>query len=471
MPLPHRPRQSAYRPPVGADATLVWPARPSAQAARTLAMLQQLDQSQWWPAEALQVEQLRQAEALLGFARRQVPFYRERLDRAGFVLGRALTPEIWARIPLLTRAALQEAGPKLYASEMPEGHGETFELTTSGSTGRPIKARSSAVVQVVWDVLTLREHLWHDRDFAAKLAAIRSVPNGRADYPAGARSPHWSRSIKEIFGDGPAVGLHIGTKIEDQAEWLQREQPDYLLTYPSALRELLVFCRERRLRLPGLRQVRTVSELLDPETRRLCREVWNLEIADVYSTQESGYLAFQCPEAGSYHVQSEAVILEVLDDNGAPCAPGQVGQVVVTSLHNFAMPMLRYAVGDLAEVGEACPCGRGLPVLKRVLGRTRDVLVYPDGRKAWALLGTSQYTRIPGIRQFQVVQHAVDDIEIKVVADRILTPAEEADLCRWMQERCGHTFPTRVTYHDRIPRSAGGKFHDFRCDIPDAARV
>ena len=99
------------------------------------------------------------------------------------------------------------------------------------------------------------------------------------------------------------------------------------------------------------------------------------------------------------------------------------------------------------------------------------MLVYPDGRKAWALLGTSQYTRIPGIRQFQVVQHAVDDIEIKVVADRILTPAEEADLCRWMQERCGHTFPTRVTYHDRIPRSAGGKFHDFRCDIPDAARV
>src|SRR3546814_13116510 len=84
------------------------------------------------------------------------------------------------------------------------------------------------------------------------------------------------------------------------------------------------------------------------------------------------YLALQCPEHEHYHVQSEAVLLEVLDEEDRPCRPGEVGRVVVTPLTNFAMPMIRYAVGGLAAVGAPCPCGRGLPVLTRILGRARD---------------------------------------------------------------------------------------------------
>lgn len=462
-------RHTAQRPLHGSDATNIWPAWSGPEATDKRAMLERLDRSQWWSPEEHLSHQLRLATALLAHAYRHLPFYRERLTQAGLVQDQALTPEIWSRIPVLTRAELQAAGASLYAPALPQGHGKTYELSTSGSTGRPVKVRTSAIVQIVWDVLTLREHLWHRRDFSSKLAAIRSFQNGTADYPDGAQSAYWNSSIKEIFGEGPAVGLHIGTKIDDQAQWLQRHQPNYLLTYPSALQALLVFCRERELRIPSLRQVRTLSELLTPEVRQLCHEVWGLEIADLYSTQECGYLAVQCPEEGAYHIQSEAVILEVLDDQGTPCLPGQTGNVVVTPLHNYAMPMLRYAVGDLAEVGEACPCGRGLPVLRRILGRTRDMLVYPDGRKAWALLGSSSYTSIPEIRQFQIVQHAVDDLEIKIVSDRVLTQDEEAKLRRWMQDRCGHDFPIRITYHDKIPRSAGGKFHDFLCNIPEAA--
>lgn len=186
----------------------------------------------------------------------------------------------------------------------------------------------------------------------------------------------------------------------------------------------------------------------------------------MYSTQENGYLALQCPVHEHYHVQSEAVLLEVLNEAGEPCRPGEVGQVVVTPLLNFAMPMIRYAVGDLAEVGPPCDCGRGLPVLKRILGRVRDMLVYPDGRKGWPLLGDMYYTQIPDIRQFQVVQHAVDDIEIRVVTDQPLTPAEESQLGEWLHSRCGHAFPTRVTYHAEIPRGPSGKFHDFRNEMP-----
>src|SRR3546814_12850457 len=92
----------------------------------------------------------------------------------------------------------------------------------------------------------------------------------------------------------------------------------------------------------------------------------------LYSTHEFGYLAFQCPQHDHYHVQAEAALVEVLNEAGKPCRPGEIGQVVTTPLLNFAMPMISYAVGDLAEVGPPCPGGRGLQVRKRILGRKSE---------------------------------------------------------------------------------------------------
>ncbi len=457
-----------FRSLPSAHDSVAWPALPGPGPALTAALLQQLEESQWLAPEELQARQLRQAGALLDHAYRHLPFYRDRLALAGHLPGKAPTPEVWANIPVLRRAELQQAGAALYSPVLPERHGETYEVSTSGSTGRPVKARGSVMSQLFFDVISLREHLWHRRDFSGTMAAIRSFPDGVAAYPEGARSRVWGRALKGLFDTGPSVMLSIVSRVEEQLDWLQRQQPDYLLIYPSALRDLLLLCREQGVTFAKLREVRTLSEALPAETRELCREVWGLKIADMYSSQEAGYLALQCPDHEHYHVQSEAVLLEVIDGAGRPCAPGETGEVVVTPLTNFAMPMIRYAVGDMAEVGEACPCGRGLPVLKRILGRNRDMLVYPDGRKAWALMAEFNYTQLPEIRQFQLVQHAVDDLEMKIVATRRLTGIEEAKVIEWIRTRCQHDFPIRVTYHEEIPRGPGGKFRDFRCDIPDS---
>src|SRR6185295_14515719 len=99
---------------------------------------------------------------------------------------------------------------------------------------------------------------------------------------------------------------------------------------------------------------------------------WGVGVVDVYSSEECGQIALQCPEHEQYHVQSESVLVEVLDDEGRPCAPGTIGRVVLTTLQNFAMPLIRYDIGDFAEPGPACPCGRALPVLTRIVGRVRN---------------------------------------------------------------------------------------------------
>jgi len=461
------PLPPLYRPLPSAHSTIAWPALPGPPAALMAALLQQFDHSQWWSPEQLRSQQLRQAGALLDHAYRCLPFYRDRLGEAGFLPGKPLTPEVWSRVPVLTRAALQEAGEGLYSPALPDNHGKIYEISSSGSTGRPVKAHSSQVAQLMWDALTVREHLWHGRDFSRSLAAIRSYPSGAADYPQGGRSPLWGRSLKAIFPTGPSVTLTIASRTDEQAEWLQRVRPDYLLTYPSALRELLLHCRAKGITLPGLRQVRTLSEHLPPETRDLCREVLGVKLVDMYSTQENGYLAFQCPEHDHYHIQSEVNWVEVLNAAGAPCRPGETGEVVVTSLTNFAMPMIRYAVGDLAEVGPPCPCGRGLPVLSQIHGRVRNMAVFPDGRKARLPIGDIWLVEIPEIQQIQIVQRSLEVMEVKLVTSRPLTAVEEQKVIDWLAHRSGHLFSILVTYHQEIARGPSGKFEDFRCEIPE----
>jgi phenylacetate-CoA ligase len=255
-----------------------------------------------------------------------------------------------------------------------------------------------------------------------------------------------------------------------QAEFLVREDPDYLLGSPSNLLVLCDHFAARSLQLPRLRQIRSYNEMLTEEVREACRRVFGVEIIDMYSISEAGYLALQCPQCRHYHVQSEGVLLEILDETGQPCGPGQSGRVVITPLHNFATVLLRYEVGDYAEVGEPCPCGRGLPVIRRILGRFRNMAVLPDGRPAWPYFGQFEMRAIaPSLRQFQIVQRSLEEMEFRYVGAKPFTREEQAGVAALMVKHIGHPFRVTFTKVDKIERSASGKFEDFICQVPRPA--
>jgi phenylacetate-CoA ligase len=253
--------------------------------------------------------------------------------------------------------------------------------------------------------------------------------------------------------------------VADQADWLSRCNPAYLLTHPSNALALADACERRGIALPGLREVRTLGEVCEPAVRDACRRSWGVPVTDIYTTQEAGYLALQCPGQEHYHVQSETARVEILDGEGRPCRPGEVGRVVVTPLHSFAMPLLRYEVGDFAEVGEPCPCGRGLAVIRRILGRSRNLLQLPDGRRMWPSLGLARMRGIAPVRQIQVVQRTPDRLEARLAADRALTKAEEEALGRFLCASVGHDFEIVLRYFDEIPRGASGKYEDFLSEL------
>ena len=142
----------------------------------------------------------------------------------------------------------------------------------------------------------------------------------------------------------------------------------------------------------------------------------------MYSTQEVGYITLQCPKSEHHHVQAEGVFIEILDDNGSPCRPGEMGKVIATPLHNLAMPLIRYDVGDYAEFGEPCPCGRGLPVLRRIMGRSRNLLRLPSGERIFPYFHDGLFREIAPVRQFQVVQIHPQRFDVRLVTERPLTP-------------------------------------------------
>jgi phenylacetate-CoA ligase len=438
----------------------LWPALPVYSACASLALLQQLETSERASTDRFAKEQRRQLDVLLRHAWDSVPYYRQawagRYDPAV-----PMSRERFLALPLLGRSVLRERYETLKTRALPREHGQPVETRTSGSTGAPVRIMATDVTRLFWEAITLRDHLWHRRNLLGKLAVIRrGVTPGTA--------PSWGKATAGVVQTGEASMLDVDMDVGRQLDWLERQAPAYLLTYPSLAAQLARESLARGRRLDGLLEVRTLGESMSDEVREWCRVVWGAPVVDTYSAEEVGYIALQCPDHEHYHVMAESVLVEVLDERGAACTPGQTGRVVITDLHNFATPLVRYDIGDYAEVGESCACGRTLPVLRRILGRVRNVLIAADGRRYWPAFGSRALSEIAAIRQHQLVQKSHHLVEVRLVVEAPLTVAEEERLRRHVLSRLPEGFELQIIYRDHIPRGAGGKFEEFVSEIASA---
>lgn len=448
-----------------AEAGPGWPSFPAKPALPGL--LDGLKVSQWWPAADLVTSQHAQLAWLLGWAATEVPYY-EGTDwarPAGKALAASLArdpacfPGLWRALPLLTKPQVRALGSKLNARRLPPGHGPVTQLRTSGSTGIPVEVLATAPTRMLWDALTIREHLWWRRDFTQRMGVIRFRKRQQREGDGQVRAG-WGAPVGLLYRSGPSSAIHIGKSVEQLADWLVSFDPTYLLAYPSIMDPLLDAVAARGGRPPSLEEVRLISEPVDPELQARLATQWQVRCTDLYSANEVGYIAFRCREQGALHVQSESLLVEVLDDAGQPCTPGETGRVVVTSLHNLATPLIRYDIGDYAELGGPCPCGRGLPVLTRVLGRVRNLVRTPDGRRYWPV-SLGQIRSVTPIVQTQFVQTALDTVELRVVCSRELSPAETDDAVLKTRRALGYEFQVRIVPLTEIPRGPTGKFEEF----------
>ena len=251
--------------------------------------------------------------------------------------------------------------------------------------------------------------------------------------------------------------LRIFQPFEVQVDALVVAKPEFLYTMPSNLDGLLQVFERRGVRLSSLRRIFTGGEVLEDSLRERARDILGVEIRDNYGSTE-GFIAWQCP-AGSYHINAEHVAVEIVDESGRQVAPGQMGKVLITTLENRLMPLIRYEIGDYAIASnDACGCGRSLPVMGRVMGRGINLFRLPGGRliSPWPLVGPLKARS--EIRQFQIVQETHDHYLVRYVSDRELDREAQHEI----RAGFGKILEIEVTVSfermDSIPRTAGGKF-------------
>jgi len=422
------------------------------RAAALPALVETLAGTERLPADALEREQMQRLGELVRHARETVPFYSGLPPIEG-----ELTAERFRDLPLLHRADLQEHGAELLAREIPAGHEIVRTPNSSGSIGTPVTASVDAAEDAVIEAVSMRDHAWHRRDLTQKAASIRAVPDGSADAPAGRHDARWSPHPRS----GPLATLNVHTPVREQLAWLGREEPAYIVTYASNAAALVAEAERAGVEMPALREVGAFGGVLHPDLRALARRVWRVPVVDAYSSAELGFVALQCPDHEHYHVQSEHVFIEILRDDGTSCEAGETGRVVVTPLHAFAMPLIRYELGDYARVGGPCPCGRGLPVIEAVLGRVRNMLVLPGGGRLWPRFGSNAIGRVAPVRQFRLVQESLEQLVLQLVVREPLAPDTEARVRQLVLDTVRYPFELRLEYRNEIPRSPGGKFEDF----------
>jgi phenylacetate-CoA ligase len=397
---------------------------------------------------------------MLAHARDTTAFYRGRLDFD--VTVRENVERMWSKIPILTRAEVIANYHRLASSKTPAEVGPPVKDQTTGSTGDPLDFQMSLAQLVSCRALTERMYRWWAVAGSKSFAQISYDPGGRSPTPQGASTRGWHSAAP----NGVAHFLSHAFDIDTQLDWLAVRKPNYLMSYSSILKGLAIAAHKRGVPLE-FDLIFSIATVVDKEIRSLCQSIFSSEIADTYGAQEVGHIAAQCPECGEYHVSAEAVLLEILREDGSPAASGETGRVIVTPLYNYAMPFVRYEVGDLAEFGTADPiCSRKLPTLRRIFGRYRNLFRFRDGTTLWPI-GPKFALSDFSIRQFQVVQTDLDHIEIRYVreSDR---PIDLVALTERVRNALGQPVDVSLRVVNKIERSPSGKFENFISLVPGA---
>src|SRR5271156_391961 len=314
--------------------------------------------SQYWAPEKLHSyleSNLTQSFA----AAMEIPFYRERFS------GVTPTPKELNKLPILSRVQVPLLSNSV-RSIHPSPNQMVISGRTSGSTGMPVgffyDARHQAS-RFAARARYLRENGWSPILRSAWFMSTRTESTDA-----------WFVRHGRLFG--ARFAHHIGD-LEQQAEGLRKQDPAYLYAFPVNLDGLARVFEARRWRLNSLRRIFSGSEVLEDSLRERLRRVFGVEVSDNYGSTEA-FLAWQCPD-GSYHVNAEHVLLEIVDECGRSAAPGTMGRVLLTTLQNHLMPLIRYEIGDYAIAVEgSCRCGRTLPLIGHVLGR--EINLFIDGR-------------------------------------------------------------------------------------------
>jgi len=329
--------------------------------------------------------------------------------------------------------------------------GDIFVDHTSGSTGTPMTIHiDKACVQYNYALISLV------RSWAGiGLRDSKATFGGRLVVPIQQQAPPFWRynpTERQLYFSSYHMSAH---NLEAYVDKLQEFQPKEIEGYPSSIYNVARYMKEKGRDGVYPTAVITNAEMVLDHQRRDIEEQFQCKVYDYYGTAENLVFAGQCPE-GNYHICPDFGIIEVVQ-NDKRVPPGQAGDLICTGLRNYAMPLIRYRIGDTGILtGEICPCGRTWPLLKSVLGRKEDFVVTPDGRLVGRL--DPVFKGLKNIAEAQIIQETRERLVVKIVKGGNYTGQDSQELIEELRKRVGFEMDIQIQFVDAIPRGPAGKF-------------
>jgi phenylacetate-CoA ligase len=361
----------------------------------------------------------------------------------------------WSNLPYVSRRDLADQSSAFRTEHMPPTHGVAMPVQSGGSTGRPVQIALSALESVARIVTTYRMFIAWEMVVSRPLFMIRKPQIGseRRDGP-GFRKWGFPWYPEDELGARHHIDIH--TDPATQLARIGSENPAYVNTLPSNI--LRMGMAASALEEPPLIPFMiSVAEYLPDEVKRLAEKTFGSRVINVLSSSEGGVIAIECPASGLLHLQQESVLAEIIKNDGTACQTGEVGELVVTPLYNYATPLIRYRSGDFVERGPACSCGRTLPTIAKVVGRREHMFSFPDGRVGLPPIDRVRITEIVGHEGWVFTQTSPSKAELRVTDDRY--ERRERELHSLLREAIDSSLSVSLKTVPSLPLTSGGKRH------------
>lgn len=430
---------------------LVFPLQERLKRHSTLAVRRSLEESQWWPAEQIQALQLQRLRSLLVEAGIAVPYYRTLFQRLGFDPQAVTSVSDLQALPLLDKATI-----RANTDGMKHPHAQGLaRFNTGGSSGEPLifyigKERVSHDVAAKW-----RATRWWGVDIGDPEVVVWGSPIelGSQDRVRLLRDALMRTRLLPAFEMTEA-------KLDAMVAGIRGMRPRMLFGYPSALSHIARHAERRGQRMDdlGIRVAFVTSERLYDEQRADIGRVFGCPVANGYGGRDAGFIAHECP-SGGMHLTAEDVVVELLDSASRPVPVGQAGEIVVTHLATRDFPFIRYRTGDVAVMdSRACACGRGMPMLKEIQGRTTDFVVAADGTVMHGLALVYVLRDLPAVAGFRIVQESLSHTRVQVVGGQGFGQDTAQAIIQGLQARLGRGVQVDVEPVDQIAPEQSGKY-------------
>lgn len=432
-------------------AKLVFPLQERVKKHDTVRVRRQMEESQWWSAERIAALQVERLKAFLTDIGANVPYYRELFASTGFDPRAVKSTADLQALPFLTKAVIKDNTDALRADDA-KG---LARFNTGGSSGVPLiffigTERVTHDVAAKW-----RATRWWDVDIGDPEVVVWGSPIelGTQDRMRLIRDKLMRTELLPAFEMSDE-------RVEAFIARIRQMRPKMLFGYPSAISHIAGYAEKKGLRLDdlGVKVVFVTSERLYDHQREVISRVFACPVANGYGRRDAGFIAHACP-SGSMHITAEDIVVEIIDGEGNVLPRGQSGEIVVTHLATRDYPFVRYRTGDVGVLSDdACPCGRGLPVLSEIQGRSTDFVIAADGTVMHGLALIYVLRDIPGVASFKIVQETTLLTTVFVEPGKLFKAEDVTRIEDGLRRRLGDAVTIDVKLVDVVPAEASGKF-------------